>query len=288
MRKQLLYRGLIAGIALLTLVISFQLGALYGVGSNKARLQTLYSQKQLADLSATALKSEIAEIELELTAGQQLTQEQKQSYEDKLSQLEGRVAGLSSELEQTQSSLGSGKYPFIVPTTGSIVTFAGSYAGNMMGIEHWGVDIWTTASNNGVTSGFKGNPVYSACTGKVTKLHPGNGALTVLCDDIPRDQGYDLPAYSGVFIYYGHLGHADTKQQFINVAQNQRVTQGQLLGYQGNLSDVFPAMRNVHLHFTIYSGKYNPPWNKEGGPHNPCIYIGGDCGRKGQRFIAGV
>ena len=276
-------------ILILLLVVSFQLGTLLGIKTNRTKLTTLYTEKQLAELSLDTLRSEIIEIETEMETNKELSDSQKEEFEEKLTQLQGRVAGLSTELEdEKRRQSDNKKYPFMVPTSGLIATFAGTYGGNMMGIEHWGVDIWTTTNNNGVTQNFRGNRVYSICDGVVTKLHPGNGAVTVLCDDIPRDKGYDLPAYEGVYVYYGHLGHADTKEQFIEVGLGDRLRKGQPIGYQGNISDVFPAMRNVHLHLTIYSGKYNPPWNATGGPHNPCIYIGGDCTRRGEQFRAGT
>jgi len=210
-------------------------------------------------------------------------QKLKSGYESSLKNLEGKVAGLSTTSQSIQI-VQTSSYPFSVPTNGNVGTFAGTWGGNMYGKTHYGVDIWTTLSNDGMVAGDKGNPVYSACDGKVTRISPAEGAVTVLCNSIPHT--YLLPAYDGVFTYYGHMASGVTKQLYIVINEQQTVTKSQLLGYQGDLSVETPQMRNVHLHFAVYSGQYLVSAGV-GGPYNPCIYIGGDCTKPGSKFQAG-
>lgn len=293
MQKLTKFSGLLKYIVVaVMLVISFELGVLTDIDKSQAQLKGLIDHKAYIESSLKITSENLDSLGHELTQAESEKFKAETEYQAKLQQLSGQVAGLSDELGTTQKKLDKvpsqllQEYPFAIPSSGEIVTFAGMYGGNMYSYQHWGVDIWTTRENNGLIPGYRGNPVYSACDGKVTKMHPGNGAVTILCDNIPRDKGYSVPSYDEVFTYYGHMGHADTKEQFISVSQGQRVKKGQQIGSQGNLSDVFPNMRNVHLHFTIYSGKYNPPWTRSGGPYNPCIYIGGNCGQLGERFTA--
>jgi murein DD-endopeptidase MepM/ murein hydrolase activator NlpD len=250
-------------------------------------IQRIEKNKDIALLNST-----VANKDEQIYTLSQKAQEYEQQYtltQGEVESLEGRVAGLSTELTEVTTKLDeittttTDEYPFAVPTTGIVATFPGTYGGNMRGIEHWGIDIWTTTKNNGITPDYKGNAVYSVCDGRVTKLLPGNGAFRVLCDDIPEK--YQVPAHTGVYVYYGHMGHATNGNLFFDLREGQRLTKGQFLGYQGNVSDVFPNTRNVHLHLTIWSGRYQPI-AETGGPHNPCLYFGGDCTRPGSRFEA--
>ncbi len=265
-------------VVILILVVTFELGVMIHTQNVKPTIQTLHNTK--SQLEATTeyqnrkLNLQDEEIEKYLKNETELTQE--------INELEGHIAGLNTKFEQIKTRT-TNEYPFAVPTSGIVATFAGTYGGNMMGIEHWGVDIWTTLDNNGHIASHRGNPVYSVCDGTVTKLHPGNGAFTMLCDDIPGN--YFVPAHTDVKIYYGHMGNRDNKSLFFDVRRGQRLKKGQKIGYQGDLSDVFPEMRNVHLHISIWSGQYQP-FAKTGGPHNPCLYFGGECSRPGSIFQA--
>ncbi|MBD3280532.1 peptidoglycan DD-metalloendopeptidase family protein [Candidatus Dojkabacteria bacterium] len=171
-------------------------------------------------------------------------------------------------------------YPFTTPSSGIIGTYNGTFGGNMNGMRHLGVDIWTTTENNGRIANHKGNPVYSACDGKVTNIDPDNAAITILCD--PISENFDVPKRE-VYTHYAHLGNADTGNLFVEVGRNQRVTKGQLIGYQGDKSSYFPEMRNVHLHFSVFTGLSETDLHN-GGALNPCLYIGGDCSRAGSEF----
>ncbi len=263
-------------VLFLLFVIVFELGISFYIQQIKPKLNNLNSQKNQLEQEKNIIESTLSKKEKALID----YEKNNENLEKQVKNLKGRVAGLNTKIEQTVAKNDT-KYPFAVPTEGIVATFAGTYGGNMMGIEHWGVDIWTTLENSGHISSHIGNPVFSVCDGKVTKLHKGNAAVTVLCDDI--DQKFFVPAYSGVFVYYGHMGNADTKELFIEVGEGEQVKKGQKIGYQGDLSDVFPEMRNVHLHISIWSGQYQP-LEKTGGPHNPCLYFGGDCTKPGSTF----
>lgn len=262
----------------LILVVTFELGVMSHTYSIKPRLENLFQAKSQLETS-NEFKNKQINIQSEEIAKYSRSEAE---LSKEVNELEGRVAGLSTKLDQAQAKTNS-RYPFAVPTSGIIATFAGTYGGNMMGLEHWGVDIWTTLENNGHIANHRGNPVYSVCDGVVTKLHPGNGAFTMLCDDI--SDKYFLPAHNDVKVYYGHMGNRISKELFFDVRRGQRLKKGQKIGYQGDLSDVFPEMRNVHLHISIWSGQYEP-LAKTGGPHNPCLYFGGDCSTPGSMFKA--
>ncbi len=181
------------------------------------------------------------------------------------------VLGIQSEKEQL--------FPFQVPSNGTSGTFNGTFGGNMYGFRHLGIDIWTTTDNSGSTGTHRGNPVYAACSGVVDNRDPANGGLTIKCDPISHD--YLLPSYE-VYTYYGHMGNAISKELYHVVHPGKRIQMGELIGYQGDLSSYFPEMRNVHLHFSVFSGLSEN--DKRGGAYNPCLYIGGDCTKAGEVF----
>ena len=234
----------------------------------------------------TVISSIAADYETELNNYQSIIEHHK-SYEEKseiemmdlrtnqtvlqktIGVLQGRVAGLQTQLE----------YPFQVPTNGYIGSFAGNYGGNMHGMRHLGVDMWTTLENNGQISTHKGNPVFSACSGQVDTIAAENGGVTIKCDEISAI--FNVPDRN-VYTHYSHLGNAITKDLYISVHPGQKVTKGQFIGYQGDLSSYFPEMRNVHLHFSVFGGLSET--DKSKGAYNPCLYIGGDCMTRGAKF----
>lgn len=201
--------------------------------------------------------------------------ESNQVLSDDFNQLQTKVLGLTTIKKQT--------YPFQVPTNGFIGSYIGGYGGNMHGMRHLGVDIWTTMENGGKVVGGIGNPVYSACDGRIENIDPQNAAVTIRCNKISAE--YDVPAYE-VYTYYGHMGDVATKNLFIEVEKGDSVKMGQYLGFQGNLSSFFPEMQNVHLHFSVFAGlSENDP---QKGALNPCLYIGGDCSKQGFEFQTGI
>jgi len=195
----------------------------------------------------------------------------KKDMETKLAELQGKVAGLETNRN----------HPWQVPTNGTVGTFNGTFGGNMYGTRHLGVDIWTSTSNSGAISSHKGNDVFAACSGQVTNIDSQNGAVTIACDPISKGK-YNLPYYSNVKTYYGHMGNAVTKKLYIIVKRGQRVNAGQQIGSQGDLSKFMPEMRNVHLHFSVYAG--GSEGDKKAGPVDPCLYIGSECTKQGVEF----
>lgn len=193
------------------------------------------------------------------------------SLSNEFNNLQTKVLGLTTIKQQA--------YPFQVPTNGFLGHYAGGFGGNMMGMRHLGVDIWTTMEKNGKVPGGIGNPVYSACSGIVENIDPANAAVLIKCDKISEE--YDVPDHE-VYTYYGHMGDAATKNLFIDIEKGTRVKKGQYLGFQGNLSSYFPEMENVHLHFSVFAGVSEADPKK--GALNPCLYIEGNCSKQGSEF----
>ncbi len=229
--------------------------------------------------NVSVLEEEIAELELGLDFYDSQTQDyslEKQDLLIEINKLKSQVVTLNAEIERRNNL-----FPFQVPTKGIVGSVNGFFGGQMYHLDHLGIDIWTSNLNGGKLPDHKGNPVFAACNGVVVSYQEGNGGMTINCDLIPKDKGYKLPAYD-VFTYYGHMGHAETKELYFQVKIGDRVKAGQLVGYQGDLSSFFPNMRNVHLHFSVFTGLGETDPN--GGALNPCLYIGGECETLGYQF----
>lgn len=194
--------------------------------------------------------------------------ETKEELSSEINELNEHIAGLST-YDQNE-------YPFAVPSTGILGSYASRYMDENNGYYHLGVDIWTSAQNGGAISTHRGNPVYSACTGKVVSFQSSNGGVTISCYIIPSN--FRVPARK-VYTYYGHMANAVTKEQYIYVKIGDEVQKGQFIGYQGDLSMFTPGMRNVHLHFSIFTGS-----SEQSGHKDPCKYIGGSCSEVGRFF----
>lgn len=256
----------------LAILLSFELGLFLTKEKSQAGFNTLLleSTSEAARLEKALgfSNGQISELNKDLENELQ----DKNQLQAKISKLEGEVAGMSV----------SRNHPFSVPTDGTVGTFNGTFGGNMYGFRHLGIDIWTTTENSGAIPAHKGNPVYAACDGQVSNVDPNNGAVLITCKPIDNSNGkYSLPEYQ-VYTYYAHMGHAETKELYISVHRGQIVSKGDQIGYQGDLSSFFPDMRNVHLHFSVFTGLSET--DKNGGALNPCLYIGGDCSRAGERF----
>lgn len=249
-------------ICLLILGLSFELGLYFSSNSNNH----LTSSPQLVYVENNNKSDDIVE-DLNLTISS--FEEKEKEYKREISDLNSKIAGAQTIRE----------YPFSTPTKGILAKYAGTFGGNMNGYRHLGIDLWTTTKNNGMLPDHKGNPVYAACSGIVDNIDKSNGAVTINCDQIPNS--FKVPEHK-VYTHYAHLGNADTGELFINVHGSQRVKEGDILGYQGDLSSYFPDMRNVHLHFSIFTGLSET--DKSGGALNPCLYIGGDCTEPGMIF----
>jgi murein DD-endopeptidase MepM/ murein hydrolase activator NlpD len=279
---------------IMALLVSFQLGiytyqlavengSVVNPEAEQLRLQVNELQRQIA-----TKEDELASLQLETD---NYAEREEELMED-INGLRSRIAGISTRYfrdAENSETLGSSnssedrdqdsRHPFQVPTTGVVGSSSGGFRGNMYGMTHLGIDIWTSQANGGRIASGKGNPVYSACDGKVVNKRAPNADITIKCDEIPSR--YDVPEHS-VYTHYAHLGNAESKELYILVNRNDRVEKGQLVGYQGNLSSFFPEMRNVHLHFSVFTGISETDPN--GGAINPCYYIGGNCQRQGEIF----
>lgn len=286
--EQRLFQGLMAILLAVLVVVVFLAGMLVNQRTRESELlvQQVESQltaEQIAELSQ--LRREITQLESELaqlsTANTNYAEREGELLAT-ISGLRGRVAGIET-VEQPANSTNSRRYPFIVPSTGVAASIYGTFDNVIYGMDHLGIDIWTSSANGGRIASHKGNPVYAACSGRVVSFMPENGGVTIDCDPISGD--YSVPERD-VFTHYAHLGNGVTKETYFEVSRGQRVDIGDLLGYQGDLSSFFPNMRNVHLHFSVFTGVSEADPN--GGAINPCLYIGGSCVTQGETFTVGI
>lgn len=278
MSEHIITKFLVVSCIVLSIVLSFELGLwaykLSDAGNDEPEQVDSRLNEEIYKLNATIVKKES---ELMGLKAENANYEQKQKeLIAEINTLKAKVAGIS-----TSAAPASVEFPFAVPSTGIVGTQNGTFGGDMYGMKHLGIDIWTTLSNGGRVASHKGNKVVSACDGKVVNIGPANGSLTVLCDEI--NARFNVPQRK-VYTHYSHLGHAETKELFMVVQRNQRVEKGQLVGYQGDLSSFFPEMRNVHLHFSVFTGHSETDPN--GGAIDPCKYIGGTCTKRGEMFKA--
>jgi murein DD-endopeptidase MepM/ murein hydrolase activator NlpD len=226
------------------------------IGDRDSKIQTLEASKSELSSQVSQLNTQIVGLTDELSR--------------QVSQLNAQIAGLS---------IGNNNpYPFIVPTTGTVGSQVSTYLSNYNGSIHYGIDIWTSTQNSGAISTQKGNPVYSVCDGIVESFQVDNGGVTISCNTIASS--FNIPIKK-VYSYYGHMANALTKEQYINIKIGQKVRKGQFIGYQGNLSMFTPGMRNVHLHFSIFTGP-----RERDGTLDPCIYIGGSCKEVGRFLVS--
>jgi murein DD-endopeptidase MepM/ murein hydrolase activator NlpD len=259
---------------LLSICTALMVYAAYGYGQIK--VQEEYESKidnieQNHSIELSLLNNEIESKNMLISHRDHMIEDllgQKENLSSELQTLNSRVAGISTSKHP---------FPFAVPSAGFLGHNAGTYGGTMLGMPHLGVDIWTTLSSGGAISTRQGNPVYSACDGVVNNFQLDNGGVTILCDKIP--DYYNVPKHEGVSTYYGHMGNGGTGELYIYIKYGQRVRRGQFIGYQGDMSSFTPAMRNVHLHFSIFTGH-----REVGGALDPCLYIGGSCTQEGRFF----
>lgn len=169
--------------------------------------------------------------------------------------------------------------PFIVPTNG----IAGHGDFLYLPEIHPGIDIWNSTNGKGNNGTAKGDPIYSACTGTVTRIFIPNQEIEVVCDELSEKYAGEVPSLK-VKALYAHLGDGATKQQFHSLRVGQRLKQGELIGYQGNISESAPWNTVTHLHFGVYdmSKGGTPP------PLDPEDYIGVPTKVVGQQFVATV
>lgn len=263
-KKLIVVFGVLCGLS--AAVLLFELGIYLSRNQYAEKIAEIKSEH--SSILSSVQQEKISQINLKENLIEDLVQD-KDKLSTELEELNSQVAGLMTS---------NNGFPFSVPSTGTVGSQVSTYESVFNGYIHRGVDMWTSLQNGGAISTHQGNPVYSVCSGKVESFQPSNGGVTIKCDLIPTS--FNVPTRK-VYAYYGHMGNAVTKEQFIYLKIGQSVKKGQFIGYQGDLSMFTPGMRNVHLHFSIFSG------TREGeGSVDPCLYIGGKCKEVGYFFAS--
>ena len=130
--------------------------------------------------------------------------------------------------------------PFLFPTDG----FVGYLWDDSFrpGHHHQGIDIFTS-QDSGDT------PVYASYEGFLTRLPDWKSSVIIRIPDDPLSPGRQ------VWTYYTHLadssGNSYIVDDFPPGTSEIYVSQGTLLGYQGNYSGTPGHPVGVHLHFSI-------------------------------------
>jgi murein DD-endopeptidase MepM/ murein hydrolase activator NlpD len=133
--------------------------------------------------------------------------------------------------------------PFILPSDGLIGLLWNDPAGPYTILNtHTGLDIFGDGGPGSV-------PVYAAYDGYLSRLAGWRSSVIIRHDD---------PLLPGriIWTYYTHMASRDGAQSFIVPdfpagTAGVWVTQGTLLGYQGEYAGSSPAPIGLHLHFSI-------------------------------------
>jgi len=131
--------------------------------------------------------------------------------------------------------------PFLFPTDG--------YVGFLWddsfrpGHQHQGIDIFTSKKSGDT-------PVYAAYGGFLTRLPGWKSSLIIRVPDDPLIPGRQI------WTYYTHLADTNGNSYIVNGfppgTSELFVSEGTLLGYQGNYSGTPGHPVGVHLHFSIF------------------------------------
>lgn len=135
-----------------------------------------------------------------------------------------------------------GDAPFILPSQGLIgLLYADPARPYSATRRHTGIDIFGDGEANTI-------PIVVVYDGYLTRLPDWKSTLIIRHDD-------PLQAGRSIWSYYTHMASRDGTTSFISEAfppatYNQFVSQGTLLGYQGEFAGDAPPIA-LHLHFSL-------------------------------------
>ncbi|TFH34186.1 MAG: M23 family metallopeptidase [Anaerolineales bacterium] len=136
-----------------------------------------------------------------------------------------------------------GDAPFLLPTDGFIGFLWGSSF--RPGHSHQGIDVFGPSGPDGLGE----TPVVAAYDGYLTRLPEWRSSLILR---IPQDP---LQPSRQIWTYYTHLADAEGNSFILETfppgTQEQFVSAGTLLGYQGNYSADPDNPTGMHLHFSV-------------------------------------
>jgi hypothetical protein len=196
-------------------------------------------------------------------------------------------------------------HPFIVPSSGilpepdkdEVCRYGYFHCEDPKGDDdHWGIDIWTQTSGEGLTQDScknltKGNPVYAAYEGTIIGLRdvysrpPSHekfdGVIAMVIIEHHIDESYrNVVPELHVWTLYTHMGSHTCDESFVDSNLIDRVScgdthveKGDLLGYQGNRI-MAGGDAITHLHFQINTV---PTPESCQDFADPTPYIGVDC-----------
>jgi hypothetical protein len=159
--------------------------------------------------------------------------------------------------------------PFILPSDGFVGLLWNDPARPYSGLNpHSGIDIFGDGAPGTV-------PVYAAYGGNLSRLTDWVASVIIRHDD-PLQPG------RVIWTYYTHMASRDGSQSFISDdfppgTANQPITQGTLLGYQGEFAGAGAAPIGMHVHFSIVQSDADGNFKNESHIDNtfdPSPYLG--------------
>ncbi|MCB9456273.1 MAG: M23 family metallopeptidase [Anaerolineaceae bacterium] len=174
-----------------------------------------------------------------------------------------------SELATIRHGVACPDAPFILPSDGFIGLLWNDPAGPYTVLNtHTGIDIFGDGRPGEV-------PVYAAYDGYLTRLENWLSTVIIRHDD-PLQPGREI------WTYYTHMAAQDGSQSFIvpDFPPNTHgvwVTQGTLLGYQGEYAGESARPVGLHLHFSIVQSEPDGSFKNEarlGNTLDPSPYLG--------------
>lgn len=227
-------------------LLAEQKNQLTELGKLKDKFKTQMAQ---ADELMAQLEIKAEEAHEELIA----QEEQEAFLADQNKAIQREIEEWEREQREIEEAKKRGEYvpppsngTFMNPTTGRLTSTMGMRWGSM----HYGIDIGKGGRSGNV-------PIVAAASGTVVRSNYSNGFGNVVM----------ITHYINgrvMTTVYAHL-----QERF--VSNNQRVEQGQLIGYMGSTGD----STGPHLHFEIYDGPFTPAQYSGGHSNavNPLNYV---------------